>query len=116
MTRKTLIDWLASKAPMSRSVKYWIFLTLSAIFLLPLGLPFFYSLTYIGVEDAPRLIQLLMLVSVPYGFVIGVGILSLIDFTDFSRLAIFRVKWLARIAVVSPILILLTLFLFFSRP
>jgi hypothetical protein len=111
--REKIVDWFREKIPSNYWTIVWWFIPLSAIFLLPLGLIFTFILGQTGFEAVGRLTQLLILFSLFYGFISGITILSLVDLAELS--ATNKIKWLARFAVVTPLLTLLTLFLIFSR-
>ncbi|MDQ3799254.1 MAG: hypothetical protein M3384_07385 [Acidobacteriota bacterium] len=113
--RREIVDFLQEKIPSSLWAFGWWFVPLSAVFLLPSGLIFTIILGKIGVEESGRLTQLLMLFSLFYGFAGGFSVLLLADFAEMPLASINKVKWLARLAVVAPVLTLLILFLIFSR-
>jgi hypothetical protein len=57
-----------------------------------------------------------MILSILGGPSVGVWTLVFVDFADLSLQLTSKIKWLSRFAVVSPILLLLTLFLIFAKP
>lgn len=113
--RKQIINFLRGKIPSNLWISFWWFIPLSAIILLPIGLKFTYFLGLIGFEGAGRLTQLLILVSLFYGFVGGIFVLLLVDYAEIQSNLISKIKWLARLAAVAPILTILSLFLIFSK-
>lgn len=92
----------------------WWLLPLSAILILPLGTLFFEALLYLEI-DTVRPLQLLWLCSLVYGPAVGISVLFLAGHAGLSYALTNRVKWLARLAVVSPVLSLLSLFLIFTN-
>ncbi|MFN0140399.1 MAG: hypothetical protein ACKVQW_09995 [Pyrinomonadaceae bacterium] len=115
MTRTIIIGRLKGLIPEKHWKGVWWFLPSFAIILLPFGSLFLQILAYMGFEDAPRLTQLLMAFSVLFGPAIGLSCLFFVDYAGFPPTHADRLKWLARIAVVFPLLLLLTLFLVFAK-
>ena len=113
--RKEAINFLEEKIPVIYRTTIWWFVPLSAIFLLPVGLILTFVLGKVGFAGAGRLTQGLMLFSLFYGFVSGVVVLWLADSAQLPRTLIYKVKWLARLAVITLALTLLSLFLVFSH-
>jgi hypothetical protein len=115
MIRKNVLFWLKENLNQTIWQKIWWLLPVSAIFLLPIGAIVLQGLLRLGLDEAPRLTQLLMLFSIFYGPICGMLILLSIDFTEFPFSKKTKIKWLARLSVVFPILTLLSLFLFYSH-
>jgi ABC-type sulfate transport system permease component len=113
--RKQIINVLKDKIPSNLWINFWWFISVSAIILLPIGLVFTYFLGLSGFEGSERLTQILILFSVFYGLIVGIFILLLVDYADIQSNLISKIKWLARFAVVAPILTILTLFLIYSK-
>lgn len=115
MNKGAFVQFLRNLIPNKYWEIVWWIVPLSAIFVLPVGLPVTYVLTMAELDGAPRLTQLLILSSVFYGPVSGTLVLLLVKHAGLSVKSVGRISWLARIAVVTPVLIILTLFLIFSR-
>ncbi|HXH69575.1 MAG TPA: hypothetical protein VNI60_04425 [Pyrinomonadaceae bacterium] len=94
---------------------FWLFAPTTAIFILPVGLLSIYILGLIGFEGVGRLTHLLILFSITYGILIGVTVLLLADKLEIPKNLTDKIKWLARFAIVTPLLSILILFLVFSR-
>ncbi len=94
---------------------FWIFAPLVAIILLPFGSIITYVLGLVGFEGIGRLNQALIMFSVLYGFFIGIIILFLANKLEFRSNLTNKIKWLARFAIITPILTVLVMFLLFSR-
>lgn len=113
--RKQIIEFLRNYIPDCLWILFWFLTPLVAIIFLPAGLLFFQLLELFGIFE-PRAVQLLMLSSIAFGFVVGISTLLLIDKAEISTEYIQKVKWLARFSIISPVLILLIIFWIFSRP
>ncbi len=109
------LEWLKRQIPSQYWKSCWYAYLAVAIAVLPVGLVLFQVLAFAGLEAAPRITQLLMILSVIGGPVAGFLALWLVDAANLSSRSLISVKWLARIAIVFPILFLLTLFLLFSK-
>lgn len=116
MSRIQIINMLKEMVPTRLWPHIWWLIPVSAIVLLPSGSLFLASMTRLGLEEGPRLTQLLMLFAPLYGMIAGLLVLVLVDEAGLTTTLVNRYKWLARLAVVSPTLMLLILFLIFSRP
>jgi hypothetical protein len=112
--KERIISLLRGVVPHVLWSTFWWLLPLSAILLLPVGSLFFQALLYLEI-DTVRPLQMLWLFSLVFGPVVGISILGLAGHARLSFTLANRVKWLARIAVVSPILSLWILFLIFGR-
>ena len=95
---------------------FWLVLPVSAIAVLPIGLPSLEWLAHIGLDEAPRLEQLLMLASIIYGFAVGVFVLIYIPGAGLRPRTASMASWLGGISVGFPITFLLVLFQIFGRP
>jgi hypothetical protein len=93
----------------------WWAVPISAILLLPLGTAFFQLLSAWRVPEAPRWLQLSWVFALLYGLLGGVLVLLLVGQAGLPSRDINKVKWLARIAVISPFLELSVLFWIFSN-
>lgn len=113
--RKEAVRFLKEIIPVNYWSTVWWFVPSLAIFLLPLELALNFLLGKLGFAGVGRLTQLLILFSLLYGVVSGVVVLGLANFSGLSESLIYKVKWLSRFAIVSPLLTLLILFLIFSR-
>ncbi len=112
MKRNEVIDLLRNAIP----ERVWFGIPLTGILLLPIGLPLLYVLGILGLQESPRLTQALMIFSVLYGPLVGAATLFLIRHSNVSLRRTDVAQWLARLSIVSPILMLLTLFAFLGRP
>jgi hypothetical protein len=115
MIRKRTVDFLRGQIKPGLWEFVWWIPSVVAIVLLPLGTLFFQLMSVLGFSE-PRAVQLLFLVAIFYGAGIGITTLLLIDKAELSVNLLSRAKWLARFAVVTPLLTLLILFWIFSRP
>jgi hypothetical protein len=94
---------------------FWLFAPMAAIVLLPLGSIFLYILGLVGFDGVGRLTQMLILFSIIYGILIGIIVLLFAGKLGIPPTLLNKIKWLARFAVVTPLLTTLILFLIFSR-
>jgi fructose-specific phosphotransferase system IIC component len=115
MTKTEIVEILREKINPKFWNSFWLFVPATAILLLPFGLTSIYILGLIGFEGVGRLTQLLILFSIIYGFLIGVTVLLLADKLEIPPSIINKVKWLARFAIVTPLLSILILFAVFSH-
>ena len=115
MIQKYVMDLLKGFVPSSLWKVFWIVLPASALILLPVGLPVLLVLAQLGINEAPRWTQLLMLFSVTYGPICGLATLWLVRHSGIPANTMNASLWLGRFAVVLPLLMLLGLLLIFSR-
>ncbi len=115
MSRTKIVEILREKINPKFWNSFWLFAPTTAILLLPFGVMSTYILGLMGFEGVGRLTQLLILFSIFYGFLIGVAVLLLADKLEIPPSLINKVKWLARFAIVTPLLSILILFAVFSR-
>ena len=115
MTKTKIIEIMPEKINPKFWNSFWIFAPTAAIFLLPFGALLTYILSLLGFEGIGRLNQLLILFSITYGCLIGTTILLLADKLEIPLNLTNKIKWLARFAIITPLLTILILFLVFSR-
>lgn len=115
MMRQIILESLKRQIPSQHWRSFWYASLTVAIAVLPVGLLLLQGLSYFGFEAAPRMTQLLMVFSVIGGAGAGFLALWLVNSAGFPSNSIIFIKWLARIAVVFPLLFLLSLFLLFSK-
>ena len=115
MIKMKIVNWLREITPAGFWNFIWWLPSLLAIILLPLGIIFFRVMAQIGFAQ-PRGEQLLFILSIFYGIGIGTVTILLVDKANLSRDVLYKAKWLARFAIVTPFLILSILFWIFSRP
>lgn len=115
MIRQPIVDSLRNYIPSDIWSLCWFLPSTGAIILLPLGLLFFQFLEFFEVYE-PRGQQMLGIFSVFAGIGIGLMTLFLVDKAEISMENTRRVKVLAGLSIVSPILIISIIFWIYSRP
>ncbi len=115
MTKTKIVEILREKINPKSWNSFWLLAPTIAIFLLPFGSLFLYILGLIGFEGIGRLTQLLILFSIINGILVGSTVLFLAENLELPEALASKIKWLARFAIVTPLLIVLILFLIFSR-
>lgn len=107
MSRIEFIQWLRAKIPARRWSRVWWQSSLSMVLMLPFGTPLLLLLGLLGWNGAPFAMQGLMLASVLGGLAIGSVVLLCIEAAGLPASEMHRAKWLARVAIIGPVLELL---------
>ena len=115
ISRTKIIEILRKKIDPKFWSSFWLYVPAIALFILPVGLLSTYILGLLGFQGVGRLVQIIIIFSIIYGFLNGTTVLFLANDLGFSPNHTSRIKWLARFAVVTPLLSILILFLVFSR-
>lgn len=108
---KSLITWLRVYIPTERWNAAWLLAPTLALLLLPIGAGLLQILSRLGIAGAPRATQALIILSIPLGVLVGSTILLSGDAAELPPVVLSRAKWLARFAVVGPLITVLAFFL-----
>ena len=115
LSRIEFIQWLRTKIPARRWSQAWWQSSVTILIILPLGIPGLRLLGLLGWNGAPFAMQGLMLASVLGGAAIGSVVLLCIEEAGLPAKEVHRAKWLARLAIIGPVLELLAGFWFAGR-
>lgn len=107
--KEQIISLLREDVPEFLWIPSWWLAPLSAIVMLPLGTLVLEALLYLDI-DTVRPMQVMWLFALAYGPAVGLTVLFLVGKAGLPISVIGRVKWLARFAVISPILFLFIMF------
>jgi hypothetical protein len=108
--QERFVRWAESYVPLQRKERIWLIVPVIALGILPIGLFFLRLLEFTEWHGAGRAGQSLILISILFGIASGCAILWVVDYTKLDPHKKVYAKWLARLAVIGPILIILTLF------
>lgn len=106
MNRKMLVNWLRLNVPPERWVQMWWLTPIILLLALPVGALVLRILGLLGWDGVGRATQALILLSVVASIVVGSFILWSVEEAELEPRLHRRVQWLARFAVVGPILTL----------
>ena len=110
LSRIEFIQWLRTKVPARNWSQVWWLSSLSMVLMLPIASPVLLLLGLLGWNGAPFAMQGLMLASVLGGVAIGSVVLLCIEAAGLPAKEVHRAKWLARLALIGPVLELLVAF------
>jgi hypothetical protein len=107
--KRHLIKWLRERVPPSRWEQFWLLTPVTMVLMLPVGSVMLQIIGKLGWQGVGRATQGLMVLSVVGGPIAGAVILWCVDESGLNPQLISRTKWLARLAVVLPLLTLLVM-------
>lgn len=110
MTRQQFVGWLHERVPEERWEQVWWLAPTITLLLLPVGAAILQVLGRLGWYGAARATQGLMLLSVVGGLVVGSLALWSVREAGLEPHGLRRAQWLARLAVLGPLFMLLVMF------
>ena len=108
--REELVNWLRERVRPDWWDRMWWIAPAMTLLLLPVGVPLLRLSGMIGWDGAPRATQGLMVFALTSGVVIGLVVLWSASAAHLSPIYLRRAQWLARLAVLGPLLTLLVMF------
>jgi|GEM_PF-6015545 len=101
--RDSIVEHLRLLIPKIYWLKFWYSLPIISISLLPLGAGFLQILIRLGLNEGPRLTQLLILFSICFGLIVGCTTFFLVGRADLGPTETKLIKLLSVIAFVFPL-------------
>jgi hypothetical protein len=108
--RKEFVNWLRERVPPDWWERIWWIAPAITLLLLPVGVPLLRISGIIGWYGAPRATQGLMELALTSGVIIGSVVLWTAKEAQLSPASLRRAQWLARLAILGPLLTLLVMF------
>ena len=108
--RQEFINWLRERVPPDRWNQIWWVAPAMTLLLLPVGALLLQLARMTGWYGAARATQGLMVLAITSGIVIGLVVLWSVNLAELDSQILRRSQWLARFAVLGPLLTLLLMF------
>jgi len=108
--REEFVNWLRERVPPDWWERIWWIAPAVTLLLLPVGVPLLRLSGMIGWNGAPRATQGLIVFALTSGAVIGSVVLWSAREARLGLDSLRRAQWLARLAVLGPLLTLLVMF------
>ena len=108
--REEFVNWLRERVPADWWDRIWWIAPAMTLLLLPVGVPLLRLSGEIGWYGAPRATQGLIVFALTSGVVVGSVVLWSARKAHLAPDNLRRAQWLARVAVLGPLLTLLVMF------
>ncbi len=110
-----IFDFLRNVVPNWLWNLIWYLAPVSAILMMPLGSFLLYLLMYLGLEEAPRLTQLNILLSPIYGIFGAIFVLLFVGKARLSQINTRIIRILAMMSLIAAPVTTAILFVFYSK-
>jgi len=108
--REEFVNWLRERVPTNWWDQIWWIAPTITLLLLPIGVPLLWLSGMVGLYGAPRATQGLMVLALTSGVGVGCVVLWCVKDAQLAPDSLRRAQWLARLAVLGPLLTLLVMF------
>jgi hypothetical protein len=108
--REEFVKWLRERVPTIWWDQIWWIAPTITLLLLPIGVPVLWLSGMMGWYGAARATQGLMVLALTSGVGVGCVVLWSVKDAELAPDNLRRAKWLARLAVLGPLLTLLVMF------